>query len=403
MLLPLSSELARDQALDGLALDQTVYREGACADLAHLLKQLDAKRVLLIRDTSATDAAGITSRLDEWLSCAETTDVVEVTAPLSPSQVDFYGTECSENGCDAMVAVGGGATIDGAKLIALRASNSSPIEQLLVDGYEANRIPLIAAPTTAGSGSEATHFAVLFVGQQKYSVAHPSLRPRWAVVDPMLTHTVPQRIAAAAGLDVLCQAIESLWSVNSDAKSRAFATESLRHVVPNLHAAVIGQDSNAQARLALASHLAGQAINRSFTTVCHALSYPLTADYQIPHGLAAASTLPAALMINGRDVCNGTIPTDGHNEVSRCLNVLFDALRASDLEGAIAKLVQLIRSIGGAASVAELPLPYDYRPVAHAERVDPRRLENNPRKLTTEDLLKILLSRFDENGRFLWY
>jgi alcohol dehydrogenase class IV len=296
--------------------------------------------------------------------------------------------------------------MDAAKLIALRASNSKPLDQLLREGFSPNRIPLAAVPTTAGSGSEATHFAVLFVDQKKYSVAHSTLRPRWAILDPSLTHSAPRRVAAAAGLDALCQSIESLWSLKADSSSVALASEALRLVAGNLFAAVMSREPEAQAKLALGSHLAGRAINRSFTTVCHALSYPLTSQHGVPHGLAAAATLPAAVLFNAAPLSGEPVLSaargwspEGECCMARCVEALLQVFDCQDVESAAARLVQLIRSIGGAASIAELQLPESYDPRAHAESIDRHRLQNNPRALSGDETLSLLLARFDEAGR----
>ncbi|MGI9457471.1 MAG: iron-containing alcohol dehydrogenase, partial [Aeoliella sp.] len=213
-MLTATKSFSPDSILNRLGLDHTVFGLGVCTALPDTLDRLAARRVLLVSDPIATDACNISSSLQNCLSRDVKCGVVDVTATLSPAEVDQFGTTCEEGDYDCIVAVGGGATMDAAKLIAIRASNSKPLDQLLSDGFSPNHIPLVAAPTTAGSGSEATHFAVLFVEQEKFSMAHPSLRPSWAVVDPTLTYSSPQRVAAAAGLDVLCQSIESLWSEN---------------------------------------------------------------------------------------------------------------------------------------------------------------------------------------------
>jgi alcohol dehydrogenase len=413
-----------ESIFDRLDLQQVVFDSSLCAALPQTLQRLGRQHVLLVRDPIATDASGISRSLRDCLVNGRPCDVFDVTSTPAPAEIDLRGIECAKQGYDCIVAVGGGATMDAAKLIALRASNSRPLEQLLNGSFAPNRIPLIAAPTTAGSGSEATHFAVLFVDQKKYSIGHPSMRPSWAIVDPMLTRSVPQRVAVAAGLDALCQSIESLWSIRADSKSIAFASEALRLVVPNLHAAIVERNPQAQANLALGAHLAGQAINRSFTTVCHALSYALTSCHGIPHGLAAAATLPAALLLNAAHLASGRLQSHSHGphfslrsfngdsgkisddrlphsdrSIDRCVEVLLQLFDCNDLPSVTARLVHLIRSVGGAASVSELQLSDDYQAQAHAQSVDPHRLQNNPRLLSHTDLDSLILSRFDSEGR----
>ena len=388
-----------EKTLHRLGLRYSVFTSDACSVLAEKLLALDANRVLVVRDPVATDASGISDSLMACVSQKNSYAFFDVTSTLSPSQVDRFAQLCKEGEYDCIVAVGGGATLDAAKLIALGASNTRPLSELLSNGFSSCNLPIIALPTTSGSGSEATHFAVLFVGQEKFSVAHPTLRPLCAIIDPTLSHSSPRKVAAAAGLDVLCQSIESLWSVHADEESMAFATESLQLVIPNLHAAVVKRDVEAQAQLALASHLAGQAINRGFTTICHAMSYMLTAKYGVPHGFAAAATLPAALLYNTSGGGSAGGDTELSDHAKRAVPIILEAFGCKDVESATSALVGLIRSVGGAASVSELELPHDYRPIEHAESIDPHRLRNNPRPVTIEDSLSLLLATFDVDGR----
>jgi alcohol dehydrogenase class IV len=393
-----TAPLTASQLLQQFSLHRTQFGEGACRNLRTQLERLAVHRPLLVRDPFATDASGISDELTESLSNGTRCTVLDVHSPLAPADVDAFAKVCREGQFDCVVAVGGGATMDAAKLISLCASTCKPMMSLLEGITKGNRIPIIAVPTTAGSGSEATHFAVLFVGEEKYSVAHASLRPAVAIVDPTLIASVPPRVAVAAGLDVLCQSIESLWSRNADRKSLAFASEALRLVVPNLRPAIVDADPDAQSAVCLASHLAGQAINRSFTTICHALSYMLTARYGIPHGLAAASTLPASLLFNGERVGAEHLPCGRDGAMDRCLEELSSVLKCNDVESMARQLVVLIRSVGGVASVSELELPPQYRPVEHAENFNSDRLRNNPRRATTDDIVGILLKAFDNEG-----
>jgi len=410
-MLATTKSISPEDTFRRLGLERSVFTNDACSALAEKLIQVHATRVLVVRDPVATDACGISGALNACVKNHQASAFFDVTATLSPSQVDRFAKLCREGQYDSIVAVGGGATLDAAKLIALGASSTRPLKELLAQGFTANKIPIIALPTTAGSGSEATHFAVLFVDQEKFSVAHPTLRPTWAIVDPTLTHSSPRKVAAAAGLDVLCQAIESLWSVNADQQSISHASEALRLVVPSLRSAVVESDAEAQKVLALASHLAGQAINRGFTTICHAMSYMLTAKYGVPHGFAAAATLPASLLYNTSEAttdANSNVESEAMHAddltkarecAARAVPIVLDAFQCKDIEAAAIALVRLIRSVGGAASVSELELPHDYRPIDHAESIDPHRLLNNPRPVAIEDSLRLLLATFDVDGR----
>ena len=385
----ISTEVRRCQELlERLSLDSTVFGAAVCGALSGCLERLKVVRPLLFRDPLAVQASGISDKLCNVLSVDESAEVVDVKKTLEPAAIDEIAGRLQQGVYDCVVAVGGGATIDAAKLVSLAASNACCIVDLLDGTPKPNRYPIIAAPTTAGSGSEATHFAVLYVGQEKHSVADPSLRPRLAVVDPALSATAPERVAVAAGLDVLCQSIESLWAQQAGERSSACASEALRLVVPNLKPATIDGDPPAQTGLAMASHLAGHAIDRSFTTICHALSYYLTSHFGIPHGVAAAATLPAAVLFN-----HGSAP--GADRWFRELGSVFNC---DDVQGIASGLVQLIRSVGAAASITELDLPGEYDVAEHAASINIERLKNNPRESSLEDVRRILRTEFDTEG-----
>jgi len=167
-----------------------------------------------------------------------------------------------ERPCDIILAAGGGSAIDMAKLIGLCAGDQEPYRELLTCDRPIvhQSIPLIVIPTTAGTGSEATHFAVVYIDGQKYSVAHEYVLPEYAIIDSNLTASLPATITAHTGLDALAQAIESLWSVNATEESREFASEAVTLVLKNLEVAVHNPTSAARFDMCRAAHLAGKAI-----------------------------------------------------------------------------------------------------------------------------------------------
>jgi alcohol dehydrogenase class IV len=138
--------------------------------------------------------------------------------------------------CDSMIAIGGGSAIDIAKLINIGAAHKWP----LIDYLRGNRKiqnkgkPFIAIPTTAGSGSEATHFAVVYVKGVKHSLGHKYLLPDVAIIDPQFTFSMPPRLTAVTGMDALSQAIESYWCIHSTEESKRYAKEAIVHILKNL-------------------------------------------------------------------------------------------------------------------------------------------------------------------------
>jgi alcohol dehydrogenase class IV len=150
--------------------------------------------------------------------------------------------------------------------------------------------PLIAIPTTSGTGTEATCFAVVYIDKTKYSLKHSSILPDYTIIDPTLTHAMPPLVTAATGMDALAQAIESYWGVKSTHESQAYAREAITLTLAYLKAAC-QNEVEARDAMSRAANLAGKAINLTETTACHAVSYPITSYFNVPHGHAVALTL----------------------------------------------------------------------------------------------------------------
>lgn len=223
------------------------------------------------------------------------------------------------NGCDAIVAVGGGSAMDVAKCIKLYAPMSYDVcylEQTYVD----TGIPLITLPTTAGTGSESTRFAVIYHHGEKQSVHHDSILPDYAVLEPAVLYTLPDYQRKCTMMDALGQAIESYWAVAATAESRQLAAEAIRGVVQHWRGYIFDDDKAAAMEILRASNLAGQAIHITTTTAPHAMSYKLTTFYGLPHGHAVALCLPRVweYMLTCADA-NLTAVLD---EIAACMGVV---------------------------------------------------------------------------------
>ena len=274
-------------------------------------------------------------------------------------------------GPDSVLAVGGGSVMDLAKLIALFAS--ADIDPLRwagepLDGIEAALPPGIMIPTTAGSGSEATSFAVLYRAKRKYSVEHPALRPGRVLLYPGLTASLSGYQRACSGFDALAQAIESATARGATADSRAFSRQALALCRAHLERMVADPEWRDREAMLRAAYHAGQAINRTRTTAAHALSYPLTAHYGVPHGHAVALFLPAVVRFNAM---HGVRAVEG-----------FDAASVRRLADRIG-LTRAWLAEGG----------HDRRAVAErvVAGVNAERLRNNPCPLAPDDLMDVAL------------
>lgn len=215
---------------------------------------------------------------------------------VNPKYEDMsrIGRTLKDSSFDIIIAIGGGSVIDFAKCLNVYICT---INNTGMDGItdksllDTSYLPMIAIPTTAGTGSEATHFAVAYIMGRKVSIAHQGLKPSYVILDPRFTYNLPKYITACSCFDALCQAIESFWSIGATPESQKFASEAIQIIKINAFQAINGQSPLARNNLLLGAFLAGKAINISKTTAPHALSYPLTSHFGIPHGHAVAMTL----------------------------------------------------------------------------------------------------------------
>jgi phosphonate metabolism-associated iron-containing alcohol dehydrogenase len=199
---------------------------------------------------------------------------------------------------EVIVALGGGSVIDSAKVFAAAEGEFERVLNFLQTGAGAEALgttALIAVPTTAGTGSEVTSWATVWDSAtgKKYSLARPSLYPRFAVIDPSLMLGKPRQLTVSTGLDALSHALESLWNVNANPVSKTYAVAAAREIMAVLPA-VADDLANLElrARMATAALLAGLAFSNTKTAIAHSVSYPITLRHNVPHGIACSFSLP---------------------------------------------------------------------------------------------------------------
>lgn len=199
---------------------------------------------------------------------------------------------------EVIVALGGGSVIDSAKVFAAARGNFAQLERYLVKQTGAETItpwPLIAVPTTAGTGSEVTCWSTVWDNANgvKHSLAHPDLYPEYAVVDPALMIGKSRDLTIQTGLDALSHVLESLWNCNANPVSMAHAVAAARGVLSTLPALITDlRNPHLRERMARAATLAGFAFSNTKTAIAHSLSYPITLRHGVPHGIACSFSLP---------------------------------------------------------------------------------------------------------------
>lgn len=368
------------------------YGEGAIAEVAAILDQLGGRKVFLVADEPAYEVSGAADELETlFADCG-----IERFSGFKPNpkleDIQRGIQQFCGSSPDVVIAVGGGTAIDLAKLIGTLADHQADPRKMITGlcDIEKNGPPLIAIPTTAGTGSEATHFAVAYVDGQKYSVADSRLLPSHVVIDPRLTHSLPAGITAASGLDAFSQSVESIWAVGATDESIRYASESVHLVLGNLLHCV--QHPTPEARMAMcrAAFLSGKAINISKTTAPHAISYAITTRFGLPHGFAVALTLGEILKFNAS--VNSTDCTDprGAGQVQFRIALLLELLDQPTAERGAERIQSLMESVGAPLQLRDAGILAEDEITWIAEQANVERLSNNPRKLAHRDIEKTL-------------
>jgi alcohol dehydrogenase class IV len=243
--------------------------------------------------------------------------------------------------CEVIVAIGGGSCLDAAKAVAVLATNGGYIGDYMNGNKNIDRkpIPMIAVPTTAGTGSETTSVTVIINTKEdiKMMIKHPFFIPTVAIVDPILTISSPSHVTAATGIDALCHAIEAYISSRSHPITDTLALSSIELIGQNIRKAYYdGDDIDARENMLLASMKAGIAFSNASVCLVHGMSRPIGAVFHVPHGVSNAMLLPAVLEFS-KDSCVNKLATIG-----RILN--HNLIASSDqeaAEGAIFEIKQL--------------------------------------------------------------
>lgn len=285
--------------------------------------------------------------------------------------------------CDTILAVGGGSSIDVAKCIKLYCQMDK--DTLYLDQeYKDSGVKLVAIPTTAGTGSESTRFAVIYYNGKKQSVAHDSIIPNVAILEPKVLKTLPLYQKKCTMMDALCQGIESWWSVNSTNESKKLSKVAVETIMQWWREYIFGNTEASEAAVMNAANLAGQAICITQTTAPHAFSYKITSLYHLPHGHAVAVCLPEIwdFMIRHPENC---IDPRGYDYVAGIFEEIAHAMRTDKIQEAILQfrrmmsIMELKNPISGSDRTFELELLSD--------SVNQERLKNNPIRLDKADAL----------------
>ena len=352
---------------------------GRLSEVRQVVAELNGRKVFLVTGEGFPKQSDAFERVVRLLEGTTVEPFAEVEENPSIETVDRGADRCRAAQCDIVIGLGGGSALDAAKAVAMLQRNPGSIREYLDQERvcQTKGLPLIAIPTTAGTGSEVTPFAVIShkAKRAKPAIAPPQNFPDVALVDPELTMTMPPRVAASTGLDVLCQAVEGFWSTQGTPVTRSLAMQGIRLAEENLEAACLRKDKEAVANMALASHLTGIQMSNIGNTCIHPLSYPVTVDYGVPHGLACAVFLPAVIRFNA--------PAIGERFAD-----LLRLLNLSDIEAFARRVEQLMEKLGALRRLRDVGVKAEALPDM-VKRGMGRSTAWNPRPMGEEDLLRI--------------
>jgi alcohol dehydrogenase class IV len=372
---------------------EVLFGFGSRYRLARVIARRASRRVFLVTGRTSFDRSGAAGPVETAL---ERCELVRRFADFTenPKLPDAIGgvDAFRSAGPDLVVAVGGGSAIDMAKLVvALAAHGGDPMD--IVTGRQpvaGQRVPIVAMPTTAGSGTEATQFAVVYVGHEKYSVSAPALRPDVAIVDPALTCSLSPALTAISGMDAFSQAVESYWSVRSTDASKRCAARAIALVLEHLPTSVHAPTRHSRRAMSKAAHLAGCAINITRTTGAHAMSYALTSHFGIPHGHAVCLSLGQWLLFNSAVTDADVIDPRGAAYVRQTIAELSAMMGCHDPVDCCRRIEDLTRTVGLSTRLGSLGVSTSDALRAVVPNVNAERAANNPRALTTTSLERLV-------------
>jgi len=267
---------------------------GAVDELVPVLDELQARRPLLVTDPFMAEC-GYVTRIAELLGGREFGSFTECVPDPTTDSVAAALAVYKKGGHDSLIALGGGSSIDTAKAVAVMAEREGPMRQYKVPHILSSGAPVIAIPTTAGTGSEATRVAVITdtQTQEKMLWMGLGLMPVAALVDFELTLSMPYRLTADTGIDSLCHALEAYVSRKANPFTAQLALSAMATIASNIRIACEQPDNRvAREAMLMAATQGGMAFANASVTLIHAMSRPVGALYHVPHGLSNAMLLP---------------------------------------------------------------------------------------------------------------
>jgi alcohol dehydrogenase class IV len=364
---------------------------GALEHIGAEAKALKASKALIVTGKNLAKI-GYANNIQGLLKSAGIeAEIFDEVMPDPTVKLIEKGTEIVKNGnFDVIIGLGGGSNIDAAKAMSVMANNPGSITDYEgSDKFQNPPMPIIAIPTTAGTGSEVSYSSVITDTDRNYKfvVWSSLLVPRVAILDPQMPSTAPTIVRIAAGMDALTHAIESYLSKNANVYSETLALSAIRLIEENLRQSIAdSHNATAMSNMQIAANMAGMAFTTTRLGIVHALALPPSALFHVPHGLANAILLPHGmefnLIANPKKFANIARSMGEHVESS--IRLMEAAMSAVDA------VVELADDIGAPATLESVGVTKESIPKMAEDGMKSGHIAVNPRHVTLEDAMMIL-------------
>ncbi len=369
---------------------RVLYKHGLAQELGSVIEELGAERPFIIADKGVVGAGliePILTGINDQCTVVGLFDAVPANSSVAVVMECAAAAKAAD--ADLIVAVGGGSPLDTAKAVRIILTFDGHL--LDYQGYNVipdRLIPMIAVPTTSGTGSEVTPYAVIRDEDQdlKLSFASRYLLPDVAILDPQLTRTLPPMLTAATGIDALSHAIETFVSTEHTPFSDGMALEAIRLIGSHLRTAVQhGEDMEARNQMLIAACMAGMACANSYFGVIHAMAHAVGGKYHVHHGTAISICMPHGMRYNSE------VEPERYLRIAQALGVSREERSDAEVIAAgIEAVAVLSRDCGLPSRLRDVGVPEEALPDLAATAVIDGAIFHNPREASEEDVLALL-------------
>ena len=312
---------------------QSIYSGlGSIHRVKEFLKNVNSKKILLVTGRKSYSSSGAKEFFDKCLDGLNVTHFYDFEINPKLEDAKKGAILAKDNNVEVIISIGGGSVLDISKLIKAFINDPTKAEDYAKGNKKIidSKIPIIASPTTAGSGSESTHFAVVYIDGTKFSVASECLLPEFVVLDGELITSASKYQKANNILDAVAQSIESSWSISSTKESSVISFRALEISFNNYKDFYSNNDKESAQMMLKASNLAGQAINITKTTAPHAWSYAISMHLDLPHGHAIWATLPKVFRLHCENKIRKNTNTLNQDKLNNTMRDIKEVLGIKD-------------------------------------------------------------------------